>query len=174
MFWLYYSCFCLAQVLYKGIWTSRGLDIYICVYVYIQRAPALIVMYSLCASSMRIADHRQSFLVPARRCPTERAKSTGCPHTCADSHPRTDAGMNTCTGVVDVVLIPEVPFELESLLEHVAKTLDRRGHVVICTAEGAGQVCRRPQCCTQFVWAILRHLAGRLWHCALRTHPRCM
>ena len=56
------------------------------------------------------------------------------------SHPQIDAAVTCCTGVVDVVLIPEVPFELESLLDHVAKTLDRRGHVVICTAEGAGQV----------------------------------
>ena len=44
-----------------------------------------------------------------------------------------------CAGVVDVCLIPEVPFELDSLLDHVAKIVDKRGHVVICTAEGAGQ-----------------------------------
>jgi len=43
-------------------------------------------------------------------------------------------------GVVDVCLIPEVPFELDRLLDHVAKIVDKRGHVVICTAEGAGQV----------------------------------
>jgi len=39
-----------------------------------------------------------------------------------------------------VCLIPEVPFELDRLLDHVAKIVDKRGHVVICTAEGAGQV----------------------------------
>ena len=42
-------------------------------------------------------------------------------------------------GVVDVVLIPEIPFELDLLIEYVAKTLDKKGHVVICVAEGAGQ-----------------------------------
>ena len=46
---------------------------------------------------------------------------------------------------MDVVLIPEVPFELDKLLDHVSKILDKRGHVVICTAEGAGQV-RKPNC----------------------------
>ena len=42
-------------------------------------------------------------------------------------------------GVVDVVLIPEIPFELDLLLDYVAKTLDKKGHLVICVAEGAGQ-----------------------------------
>ena len=40
---------------------------------------------------------------------------------------------------MDIVLIPEVPFELDQLLDHVSRILEKRGHVVICTAEGAGQ-----------------------------------
>ena len=53
-----------------------------------------------------------------------------------------DRSWPLCAGVVDVCLIPEVPFELDRLLDHVAKIVDKRGHVVICTAEGAGQVHR--------------------------------
>lgn len=46
------------------------------------------------------------------------------------------------SGVVDVVLIPEVPFKLEGphgLFEFVEKVIADRGHAVICIAEGAGQ-----------------------------------
>lgn len=46
------------------------------------------------------------------------------------------------SGVVDVCLIPEVPFELEGprgLLRYVQGLLERNGHAVICVAEGAGQ-----------------------------------
>lgn len=39
-------------------------------------------------------------------------------------------------------LIPEVPFSLEKLKEHVAKVLEKKGHAVVCVAEGAGQVSR--------------------------------
>lgn len=41
--------------------------------------------------------------------------------------------------VVDLVLIPEVPFKMEDVLAHADKTLARKGHMVICVAEGAGQ-----------------------------------
>lgn len=43
---------------------------------------------------------------------------------------------------VNYVLVPEVPFDLEGpngLLANLEKRLDRRGHAVICVAEGAGQ-----------------------------------
>lgn len=43
---------------------------------------------------------------------------------------------------VNFVLVPEVPFDLagdNSLLEHLRRRLDRRGHAVILAAEGAGQ-----------------------------------
>ena len=38
-----------------------------------------------------------------------------------------------------MVLIPEIPFELDLLIAYVAKTLEKKGHIVICVAEGAGQ-----------------------------------
>ena len=41
--------------------------------------------------------------------------------------------------MVDICLIPEVPFELPKLLEHVDKILAAKGHCVVCVAEGAGQ-----------------------------------
>jgi 6-phosphofructokinase len=47
------------------------------------------------------------------------------------------------SGCVDVCLIPEVSFDLYSehgVLEYVSKLLRRKGHCVICVAEGAGQV----------------------------------
>ncbi len=47
------------------------------------------------------------------------------------------------TGVVDVCLIPEVPFALKGskgLFAYVEKVLEERGHCVMCIAEGAGQV----------------------------------
>eukprot|EP01025_Chloroclados_australasicus_P014485 TRINITY_DN16794_c0_g1_i20.p1 TRINITY_DN16794_c0_g1~~TRINITY_DN16794_c0_g1_i20.p1 ORF type:complete len:478 (-),score=75.03 TRINITY_DN16794_c0_g1_i20:535-1839(-) len=46
------------------------------------------------------------------------------------------------SGVVDVCLIPEVPFQLDGnfgLKKYVAKLLREKGHCVICIAEGAGQ-----------------------------------
>ena len=46
------------------------------------------------------------------------------------------------SGVVDVCLIPEVPFALggrRGLASFVQRALDERGHAVICVAEGAGQ-----------------------------------
>ncbi|KIZ06337.1 hypothetical protein MNEG_1619 [Monoraphidium neglectum] len=43
------------------------------------------------------------------------------------------------SGVVDVCLIPEIKFDLQKLLDHVGSILDRKGHCVICVAEGAGQ-----------------------------------
>lgn len=49
------------------------------------------------------------------------------------------------SGVVDVCLIPEVPFKLEGetgLLNYIDQLVKRQGHCVICVAEGAGQVRR--------------------------------
>jgi 6-phosphofructokinase 1 len=43
------------------------------------------------------------------------------------------------SGVVDVCLIPEIRFTMPRLLEHVSGILDRKGHCVVCVAEGAGQ-----------------------------------
>jgi 6-phosphofructokinase 1 len=43
------------------------------------------------------------------------------------------------SGVVDVCLIPEVPFALPRLLAHVRSLLAAKDHCVICCAEGAGQ-----------------------------------
>lgn len=46
-------------------------------------------------------------------------------------------------GVVDVCLIPEVPFNLHGdhgLFAYCERILNERGHMVICIAEGAGQV----------------------------------
>ena len=52
-------------------------------------------------------------------------------------------------GVVDAVLIPEIPFTLKGpngLFEYLAGVLKAKGDCVICIAEGAGQVrggCRK-------------------------------
>lgn len=45
-------------------------------------------------------------------------------------------------------LIPEVSFNLQKLKEHVASILAKKGHAVVCVAEGAGQVRARimPRC----------------------------
>lgn len=43
------------------------------------------------------------------------------------------------TGVVDVCLIPEIRFDCETLTAYVKKIMDRKGHCVVCVAEGAGQ-----------------------------------
>ena len=46
-------------------------------------------------------------------------------------------------GVVDVCLIPEVPFFLEGdtgLYAYIQHLLSTKGHAVLCVAEGAGQV----------------------------------
>jgi len=42
-------------------------------------------------------------------------------------------------GVVDVCLIPEIPFSLRALTRHVRRIMARQGHCVVCAAEGAGQ-----------------------------------
>lgn len=44
------------------------------------------------------------------------------------------------SGVVDVCLIPEIKFTLPKLREHIRNVIARKGHCVICVAEGAGQV----------------------------------
>lgn len=36
-------------------------------------------------------------------------------------------------------LIPEVKFDLEALTEYVKDVMKRKGHCVVCIAEGAGQ-----------------------------------
>ena len=41
--------------------------------------------------------------------------------------------------MVDVCLIPEVKFELEALTDFVKDVMRRKGHCVVCIAEGAGQ-----------------------------------
>lgn len=49
------------------------------------------------------------------------------------------------SGVVDICLIPEVPFILDGphgLLAYLETVLTQRGHAVICMAEGAAQVSR--------------------------------
>jgi len=46
------------------------------------------------------------------------------------------------SGVVDACLIPEVPFTLygeHGLFAHLEKVIARKGHAVVCVAEGAGQ-----------------------------------
>ena len=43
------------------------------------------------------------------------------------------------SGVVDVCLIPEVPFSLDKLAAHIDAILAKKGHAVVCVAEGAGQ-----------------------------------
>eukprot|EP00775_Hariotina_reticulata_P013373 gene13373-13500_t len=46
------------------------------------------------------------------------------------------------SGVVDVCLIPEEPFELDGpagVLNYVRKIIEQKGHCVVCVAEGAGQ-----------------------------------
>ena len=51
-----------------------------------------------------------------------------------------DASMSS--GVVDICLIPEVPFKLQGrkgLFSYIEKVLAKKGHCVICVAEGAGQ-----------------------------------
>jgi len=51
-----------------------------------------------------------------------------------------DASM--ASGVVDICLIPEVPFKLDGpkgVFSYIEKVLAAKGHVVMCVAEGAGQ-----------------------------------
>ncbi|KAI7842609.1 hypothetical protein COHA_003713 [Chlorella ohadii] len=43
------------------------------------------------------------------------------------------------SGVVDVCLIPEIPFDLDKLCDFVKSIMDRKDHCVVCVAEGAGQ-----------------------------------
>lgn len=50
------------------------------------------------------------------------------------------------SGVVDVCLIPEVPFTIQKLCEYVEDVIQRKGHCVICIAEGGVQIldhCRK-------------------------------
>lgn len=46
------------------------------------------------------------------------------------------------SGVVDVCLIPEVPFQVDGphgVLKYIEEVVERKGHAVVCVAEGAGQ-----------------------------------
>ncbi|KAK9859776.1 hypothetical protein WJX84_000389 [Apatococcus fuscideae] len=44
-----------------------------------------------------------------------------------------------CAGVVDVCLIPEIEFDLDQLVKHLTGIVEKKGHCVVCVAEGAGQ-----------------------------------
>ena len=50
-----------------------------------------------------------------------------------------DLGPGCAAGLVDVVLIPEVEFQLKPVMDFVEHTVRKKGHCVICVAEGAGQ-----------------------------------
>ncbi|MBN2301657.1 MAG: ATP-dependent 6-phosphofructokinase [Lentisphaerae bacterium] len=43
------------------------------------------------------------------------------------------------SGDVNIVLVPEIPFETENLMSYLTKRLKRKSHAVIVVAEGAGQ-----------------------------------
>ena len=43
------------------------------------------------------------------------------------------------SGLVDVCLIPEVPFRLDCVMAYLETVLERKGHGVVCVAEGAAQ-----------------------------------
>jgi len=43
------------------------------------------------------------------------------------------------SGVVDLCLIPETKFSMDKVAAHVQSIIDKKGHAVICVAEGAGQ-----------------------------------
>jgi 6-phosphofructokinase 1 len=45
------------------------------------------------------------------------------------------------SGIVDCCLIPEIKFSLAKLNTHIEDVILKKGHCVICVAEGAGQVC---------------------------------
>lgn len=42
-------------------------------------------------------------------------------------------------GVVDICLIPEIGFTEDKLMGCIQQIIDRKGHAVVCVAEGAGQ-----------------------------------
>lgn len=42
-------------------------------------------------------------------------------------------------GVVDICLIPEIEFSEDKLMAAIQRILARKGHAVVCVAEGAGQ-----------------------------------
>jgi 6-phosphofructokinase 1 len=43
------------------------------------------------------------------------------------------------SGLVDICLIPEVPFRVDAVMAYLETILERKGHAVICIAEGAAQ-----------------------------------
>lgn len=43
------------------------------------------------------------------------------------------------SGLVDICLIPEVPFRVDSVIAYLESILERKGHAVICIAEGAAE-----------------------------------
>jgi len=46
---------------------------------------------------------------------------------------------STASDIVDLCLIPEVKVKLDDILDHVGKVVEKKGHMVIAVAEGAGQ-----------------------------------
>ncbi len=79
----------------------------------------------------------------------------GCDAGCGLSN----FGLSSCEGQHALLWYPclpaQVPFRLEAVLSHLEKILEERGHVVVCIAEGAGQVRARPEVCTwgQSTWS---------------------
>lgn len=69
---------------------------------------------------------------------------------------------------MDAALIPEVPFQLEGehgLLAYLDSIMEKKGHCVVCVAEGAGQA---RSCVLLRVPASLRGRLRRL------LHPACL
>ncbi len=51
-----------------------------------------------------------------------------------------------CAGVVDICLIPEIEFCEEKLMASIQAIINRKGHAVVCVAEGAGQTLLETKC----------------------------
>lgn len=68
---------------------------------------------------------------------------------CADPVAAVSCFRCCVSGVVDAVLIPEVPFTIKGdhgLFKYLEGVLERKGHCVVCIAEGAGQVRMKATC----------------------------
>lgn len=76
-------------------------------------------------------------------------------------------GLSSCEGQHALLWYPclpaQVPFRLEAVLSHLEKILEERGHVVVCIAEGAGQVRAGPRTCTwgQSTWCLAEIHSGQ-------------
>ena len=105
----------------------------------VRSMPAILAILTSCCYSMRhlSGSLQMTSLVASHAHTKEQAYFCNLCRAWAGCMPLVMSG--AIAGVVDICLIPEVHFTEDKLMAYIDKQLQKKGHAVICVAEGAGQ-----------------------------------